>query len=150
MVAPSLVNQHNEALRGRPSPHRGRMRLMQKQRRRRLFMIDRRITHVQDSLRDDLGRWAERRKASIILKRTEAARDVRASGQSAEFLREQWGLQRAAQLSIRKRTWAPTLSSLLDYVKILLLASRRSWKPSWCFNHKSKALRPASPLPKRR
>lgn len=66
-------------------------------------MIDRRLTHVQTSLRDDLGRWAERRKESMALKLTEAKRDVRASGQTPQFLREQWAQQRASQLSIRKR-----------------------------------------------
>lgn len=78
--------------------------LMPSQRRRRLFMIDRRVIHLQAATRDELGRWAVHRQAAMIKKLSEAKLDVAKSGRSPEYLREQWEIQRMAQLSIRKRT----------------------------------------------
>lgn len=66
-------------------------------------MLDRRLLHIQADLRDDLTRWATRRRLALRRKAKEAHAVLAAAGRSVPVLREQWALQRAAQLSIRKR-----------------------------------------------
>lgn len=67
-------------------------------------MLDRRLGHIQAELRDDLGRWAVRRREALGLKASTAEAGITASAHTRAYLREQWAQQRAAQLSIRRRT----------------------------------------------
>lgn len=67
-------------------------------------MIDRQAGSIGAELRDDLGDWIRRRLTKGVEKQgQEAGAVVRECGHSLDFLRHQWELQQASQLSIRAR-----------------------------------------------
>ncbi|KAF9455607.1 hypothetical protein BDZ94DRAFT_1286087 [Collybia nuda] len=60
------------------------------------------ITRVSAELRDDLGRWIERRrKKGVEGQGNKAQKVLDECGVDLPYLRQQWALQQAAQLSIR-------------------------------------------------
>ena len=74
------------------------------QRQRRIWLIDRQAAAVGYEMRTDLGDWIKRRLRRGVQEQGGAARvQVEESSYSIEFLKEQWSLQKASQLSIRAR-----------------------------------------------
>lgn len=72
----------------------------------------------------ELGKWLERRYTHGICDKAALAwKDIEACGHSIEFLRAQWALQKAAQLSQRAR------KSRFSYVLICANGILRRTKP---------------------
>ena len=73
------------------------------QRRRRIWLLDRQAGSIGAELRDDLGDWIRRRLKTIESQAAEAQKKLEECGIPIHELRDQWELQRAAQLSLRAR-----------------------------------------------
>lgn len=72
------------------------------QRSKRIWLIDRLAAFINTELRDDLGNWIRRRmKKGVSGQGKEAERVLVDCGISLDELREQWTLQKTAQLSLR-------------------------------------------------
>ncbi|KAI0373090.1 hypothetical protein BV20DRAFT_963601 [Pilatotrama ljubarskyi] len=72
-------------------------------RSRRLWLLDRHAEFVNETSREELGSWICSRLKNGVEARTAAAeQDILQCGASIQELREQWKLQRAAQLSVRQ------------------------------------------------
>ncbi|KZV88475.1 hypothetical protein EXIGLDRAFT_696648 [Exidia glandulosa HHB12029] len=87
-------------------------------RRRRLFVLDRRLVYIQAELRDELLRWNTKRRVALARKTKEAKEELAACGHDVGYLRLQWTLQRAVQLSIRHHP-APKLKKELQAIMAL-------------------------------
>jgi len=73
-------------------------------RSRRLWLLDRQASAIGQELRDDLGRWLQRRQRLGVDAQGQKAQDaLHDSGIEVPELRCQWESQRGAQLSIRAR-----------------------------------------------
>ena len=66
-------------------------------------MLDCQSRSIGAELRDDLGDWIRRRLKTIATEESEARKILSKCGVPVSELRTQWGLQKAAQLSIRAR-----------------------------------------------
>lgn len=67
-------------------------------------MLDRHMSSIGEELRDDLGNWMQRRRKKGVEGQGKRARKVMDDcGYDVPYLREQWALQQAAQLSLRAR-----------------------------------------------
>ena len=71
--------------------------------RRRIWLLDRQAGSIGAELRDDLGDWIRRRLKTIESQAAEAQKKLEECGIPIHELRDQWELQRAAQLSLRAR-----------------------------------------------
>ncbi|KZV97326.1 hypothetical protein EXIGLDRAFT_764453 [Exidia glandulosa HHB12029] len=69
-------------------------------RERRLILLDRQLKYVGDTIRADLPRWIARRRKAISKKRWEASELLFESGHGLASAKEQWALQREAELSL--------------------------------------------------
>ncbi|KAH7091862.1 hypothetical protein BKA62DRAFT_786834 [Auriculariales sp. MPI-PUGE-AT-0066] len=94
-------------------------------RSRRIIVLERQIQWIADCLREELGRWASRRRHTVDEKRADASHDLAACGYAVETLRSLWELQRKSQLSVRRATQPlmrqdmKTISDLQDTVDAL-------------------------------
>lgn len=79
-------------------------------------------------VRTDLGRWLGKRLKAIALREWNAKAEINTSGFTAEYLREQWELQRAAQLSLRRRTFSLTSQPHLTTSQTPPRACARNWR----------------------
>ncbi|KAF8178009.1 hypothetical protein BJ912DRAFT_856565, partial [Pholiota molesta] len=71
-------------------------------RARRIWLTDRQLSAVAQDLRDDLGDWLKRRQRLGVEEQGRKARSiVEKCGMTESALRQQWALQKEAQLSIR-------------------------------------------------
>ena len=76
------------------------------QRARRIWIIDRHVSVVNASTRQKLGGWIRSRLRNGVEARQRAAiQELSNVKASIGELREQWALQRAAQLSVKNREW---------------------------------------------
>ncbi|RDB30958.1 hypothetical protein Hypma_000078 [Hypsizygus marmoreus] len=71
-------------------------------RRRQIWLLDRQAAAIAAELRDDLGDWIRRRLIKGVQGQGAAAKSILDDcGVLVEELRQQWEMQRAAQLSVR-------------------------------------------------
>ncbi|KZP10892.1 hypothetical protein FIBSPDRAFT_989058, partial [Athelia psychrophila] len=71
-------------------------------RRRRLWILDRQLTFIGFDMRSGLGDWIRRKLKSGVVDMTSESNKILATcGASEAELREQWGLQVEAQISLR-------------------------------------------------
>ena len=71
-------------------------------------MLDRHADVVNDAARDGLGSWIRGRLKHGVMARSLAADEDLAKVEiSVDVLRAEWAKQRAAQLSLKNRTYCP-------------------------------------------
>lgn len=67
-------------------------------------MLEEQLHWIASTMRDELGHWMKRRyQQGICLKGAKARADMAESVFEESYLRHQWDLQKAEQLSVRVR-----------------------------------------------